>query len=55
MISYCFIQSLDFMGFNGWKHSVSLRFVHLGIGLLSPLMVAQWVILLFIDPIFTLE
>jgi hypothetical protein len=41
------------MGFNGWKHSASLRFVHLGIRFLSPLMVTQWVILIFLDLVFT--
>jgi hypothetical protein len=51
--SYHHTQSLAFMGFNGWKHLVSLRFVHLGIGLFSPLMVAQWVILFFLGPVFT--
>jgi hypothetical protein len=53
MHSYYCIQSLAFMGFDGWKHLVSLHFVHLGIGLFSPLKVTQWVILFFLDPVFT--
>jgi hypothetical protein len=51
-ISYHHTQSLAFMGFNGWK-LVSLCIVHLGIGLFSLLMVAQWVILLLLGPVFT--
>ena len=42
-----------FVGFNGWKHFVSLRLVHLGIGLFPPLKVVKWVILFFLCPIFT--
>ena len=37
--SYRYVQSLSFMGLNGWKHSVSLRLVHLSIGLFPPLKV----------------
>jgi hypothetical protein len=42
------------MGFNGWEHFVSLRFVHLSIDLFSPLRAAQWDILFFLGPISTL-
>jgi hypothetical protein len=35
-------------GLMGWKHLVSLRIIHLGIGLFMLLMVVQWVILLLL-------